>query len=50
MSKIVFIALAAIVLMTGQETLVASGESLKEPLFACLLALLISPWIDRQFK
>ena len=50
MSKILFVALAALVIMGNSEMLVAQGESLKEPVYACLLTLLISPWIENQFK
>lgn len=50
MSKIIFIALAAIILVNGQEDFFASGVSLSEPVYACLLALLLSPWVKRQFK
>ena len=50
MSKILFIALAVVVLMSSQEVFVAPGTGINEPIYACLLALLLSPWIERQFK
>lgn len=50
MSKILFIALAVVILLSSREVFVAPGGSLNEPIFACLLALLLSPWIERQYK
>lgn len=49
-SRILFIVIAAVALMGGQSFLVAPGTSIIDPVFACLLTLIISPWLYRQFE
>ena len=50
MSRILFILIAAITLMAGQNLLVVPGTSINEPIIACVLALAVSPWLLRQFE
>lgn len=50
MSRTLFVVIAAVTLYAGQNTLVAPGTSINEPIIACVLVLIISPWLLRQFE
>ena len=50
MSRVLFIAIAAFALIAGQNLLVVPDTSINEPIIACALALVISPWLIRQFE
>ncbi|WP_455217804.1 hypothetical protein [Kaarinaea lacus] len=49
MSRILFI-IAAFALMSSQNILASPGAIINEPVIACLLALILSPWLNRQFN
>lgn len=49
MSRFLFLALAVVVLISGQNYLVVPGTSVIDPIIACAFALVISPWLKRQF-
>ena len=49
MYRLLFIVLAMFVYMTNQNLFVLPGTSINDPIYACLLALILSPWIERQF-
>ena len=50
MSRIIFISLAVFALMANQNLLVVPGTSIGEPIIACVFALMVSPWLYRQFE
>ncbi|MDX1812010.1 MAG: hypothetical protein R3240_08690 [Gammaproteobacteria bacterium] len=50
MSRVLFIGLAAFAFMAGKNLLLAPGTSISDPLIACAVALIISPWLLRQFE
>lgn len=50
MSRILFIVIAIMALMINQNLLMAPGTSINEPLIACALVLILSPWLVRQFE
>jgi hypothetical protein len=50
MSRVLFIGIAAFALMAGQNSLDVPGTSISEPIIACAFALVISPWLLRQFE
>ncbi|WP_455198235.1 hypothetical protein [Kaarinaea lacus] len=49
MSQILFIIMAAFVLMGSHDLHISTGAGNIEPIIACVLTLVLSPWIQRQF-
>jgi len=50
MSRILIIFIAAALLIGGQNFLSVPGVSNADPILACLLTLIIAPWLYRQFE